>query len=329
MDGPDEAMHKDPNLRKRNALVIPGGLLTLVAVAGILYVVGLRGDAGTCEDAGLIVLAGACRSALLVLAIPLVIGLALLATGALRFRSKATCRLGHGSWAHFGLAFLVTLTVLPLLGALLSPSLVGEDAAIVNSGVRYPVTSILGGLALVGLVALVPYSALYVARNRANPCCREKGCFEPCFCDEPAGGAEAAEPAPEPAPAPASWEVAEPEPPAVPPPAEPPAAEAAAAEPAPAEAPAEEWQVVEDEEPQVPALESVQYTPPPPTPALATRPSDPAAPPQDAMAVAAKWAEEDAEAEAELEGSEPRSGSRSSRLGKKPAKKAPAKKPKK
>lgn len=340
-------MHQDPNLRKRNALVIPGGLLTLVSLVGMAYVVLLRGDQGTCEDAGLIVLAGACRSALLVLAIPLVIGLAMAASGAMAFRSKATCRLGWGSWAHFGLALLITLVVLPLLAMLLAPSLVGEDAAVSRGGVNYPISSILAGLAGVGFVALLPFLGLYVARGRANPCCHEKGCFEPCFCDEPVAASEDAIPPPpesgpledpvlataapvEPAPGP----VPESQAPAVPEPAPLPATGAAA--PArqewgatPAE-PAESWEVLPEEEPAAepePALEPAPQprqaaAPPPAAPALATRPTDPAAPPQDAMAVAAKWAEEDEAALKELEGDEgagATKGSRKSRLAKKDA----------
>jgi hypothetical protein len=328
MDGPDSPMHKDPNLVKRNSLVIPGGLLVLLSVVGMVYVAGVRDDNGTCEDGSLIVLAGACRPALLVLAIPLVIGLALVAVGALKFKSVTTCRLGHGSWAHFGLAVLITLVVLPALMALLAPALLGQsDPSLVRGGVAYPLRTILGGLSAIGLLALLPFAALYSARNRANPCCAEKGCFEPCFCDEPvegpSAGSAAAEPLPE-AAAPAAvtaWEeapaptpVPEPEPMAVP-------AEAA---------PAAEWEVVPDEEP-APAAE-----PAPPlkagraAPALASRPSDPAAPPQDAMAVAAKWAAEDEEAEEELDGSDKparkyRSGHSKGAPAKKPAKK-PSKK---
>src|SRR5688572_13939398 len=59
------AMHKDPNLRKRNALVIPGGLLALYGFLGVAYVAALRGDDGSCGDATLIVFLGECRSALL------------------------------------------------------------------------------------------------------------------------------------------------------------------------------------------------------------------------------------------------------------------------
>lgn len=314
-------MHKDPNLHKRNALVIPGGLLVLVSLVGMLYVTGLRNDAGTCEDASLVVFAGACRSALLLLAIPLVIGLALVALGAIKFRNRSICRLGHGSWAHFGLSALIALVVLPALIALLAPSLVGEDAAITNGGVDYPVRTLMAGLAVVGLVALLPFGALYTARNRANPCCQEKGCFEPCFCDEPIepapDQAASADLPPEPAPlpaaalppmetaveAPAQWEET--------PPTEPTGAT--------------EWEVVEDEPaPDKKAAASSRAAPP--TPPLATRPTDPAAEPQDAMAIAAKWKEEDEEAARELREAGSESSARRRRMPKKVAKKAAKKK---
>lgn len=324
--GARKAMHKDSNLRKRNALVIPGGLLALYSLIGLLYVVLVRGDEGTCADPGLIVFAGACRSATLLLAIPLVVGLALVGVGALAFRSKATCRSGHGSWTHFGLAFLLSVTVIPLLGLLAYPSLVGSDAVITRGTVDYPVGTVFAGLTALGVLMLVPFTLLYAAQARANPCCREKGCFDPCFCDEPAASEPAPEPAPEEAPA-----VIPQAPPPVPPSPEPvapvpPVVEPVAAdttwEPAPAE-PTGEWEVVPDEpEPasQPPAKRASNSAPP-----LATRPTDPAAPPADAMAVAAKWAEEDEEALQDLEAASPPSGGRRGRLSRGGSKKPAAK----
>ena len=293
-------MHKDPNLRKRNALVIPGGLLAVLAVVGMVHVSVLRNDTGTCEDPGLIVLAGACRSAMLALAIPLVIGLALVGSGAIGFRNKATCRQGWGSWAHFGLAFLIALVLLPALGILVGPSLVGSGAAVTRGGVDYPITSIFAGLTVVGVVALVPFLGLFVGRYQSNRCCHEKGCFEPCFCDEPiAAEGPAAEPPIEvPAEGAAPWPVTAPGDQPAPPEPEP-VEEAPLAPEAPA---GEAWEVVPDEEP----AGNPEPAPTPPrkaaaaAPALAQRPTDPAAPPQDAMAVAAKWAEEDEEAAREL-----------------------------
>lgn len=327
-------MHKDPNLVKRNSLVIPGGLLALLSVVGMVYVAGLRDDSGTCEDGSLIVLAGDCRPALLVLAIPLVIGLALVAVGALKFRSVTTCRLGHGSWAHFGLAALIAMVVVPALAALLAPALLGQsDPSLVRGNVAYPLRTILGGVSVIGLFALAPFAALYSARNRANPCCQEKGCFEPCFCDEPieapADGALA-----EPLAAPATtesvtaWEEA----PAPVAPLEP----APAPEPVPQAEPVQEtpgeWEVVPDEpEPApAPAAAAPAQARSRAAPALATRPTDPAAPPQDQMAIAAKWAAEDEEAESELKGSDkPARQYRSGHSRGAPAKKAAKKSSKK
>src|ERR1051325_4950942 len=121
-------MHKDPNLRKRNALVIPGGLIALFSFLGILYAAAFRDANNTCGASDQIVLAGACRSALVVLAIPLIIGLAM----------------------------------------------AGADAAIARSGVSYPVSPVLGGMAGLGLSMLIPFALLYAGQVR-NPCCAAKG----------------------------------------------------------------------------------------------------------------------------------------------------------
>jgi hypothetical protein len=315
-------MHKDPNLRRRNALVIPGGLLALWSVVGILVTRYLRGDTGSCDDGSQIVFAGQCRSATLVLAIPLIIGLALLATGALKFRSKATCRLGHGSWTHFGLAFLLTLVLFPLIGGLMS-----GDATATRGDVEYPVATILYGVAGIGILMLAPFSILYAAQRSANPCCHEKGCFEPCFCDEPVepegavGMAEASAEPGEAAPLPGEPERV------VIPGDTPTPADAWAAAP-----PAEQWEVIPDEPAPAPMKPAPVVLPPPSSrpsaPPLAVRPSDPAAPPADPMAVVAKWAEEDDEAARELAaaGSEP-PARRAARLARKPAAKKPAAKP--
>jgi hypothetical protein len=333
-------MHKDSNLRKRNALVIPGGLLAFYGILGILYASGLRAPSDTCPAGGdLIWIAGACRSAVLVLAIPVIIGLALVAVGALAFRNRAHCRLGHGSWTHFGLALLISGVLLPALAMVLAPSLLGPDAAITRGGVDYPVTTLFAGLTGVSLLMLVPFAVLYAAQVRANPCCADKGCFSPCFCDEPAAetAPEAplepapvvpvAEVAPEPAPAPAPTPTPTPEP-----------VESAAPAEAPwetipdeAAAPEGDWETVPDEEPESTPPAAMASTPARSAPPLATRPTDPAAPPADAMAVAAKWAEEDEEALNELGGEAPAKRRRPAKAPKKktsltrPAAKAVAK----
>jgi hypothetical protein len=302
-------MHKDPNLRKRNALAIPGGLLVFYSLVGMLYVVGARGNGGTCEDAALVVFAGDCRPALLVLAIPFILGLALLLIGLLVFRNKATCRHGHGSGTHFTLALLISFVVLPGLGALLAEPLLGENPVIVNGGIRYGVVNLLLLATGAGLLGLLPFVGLYVGQAVANPCCKDKGCFAPCFCDEPEATAEAAEAQPE------AW--------ATQPPAEPWPAESAAEAPpeaieaAPEPAAEPQWETV-PEEPQW-EEEPVAAEPEP----VARAPRDPATPPSDAMAVAAKWAEEDEQAKRDLAAGQPRTKKAAKPSGKAPAKKAP------
>src|SRR5215210_4203660 len=149
-------MHKDRNLRKRNALVIPGGLLALYGLLGLAYVALVRDDSNSCDDASLVVFLGACRSAYILLAIPVIIGLALVAVGALAARNTSTCRDGHGSWTHFGLALLISLVLVPLLGFLAAPSLLGPDAAFTSGTVEYPVTTVLAGLTALGLFMFIP-----------------------------------------------------------------------------------------------------------------------------------------------------------------------------
>jgi hypothetical protein len=295
------AMHKDANLRKRNALVIPGGLLAFYGLVGMLYVLVVRGDSGTCGDASLIVFAGACRSAVLVMAIPIVIGLALVGVGAFAFRGMATCRQGHGSWTHFTLALLVSLAVVPILGMVLAPSLLGAGATFARNGVNYPISTLLGGIAGVGVLMLVPFGFLYAGQTRANPCCQEKGCFSPCFCDEPA----AEEPAPEtppaaPAAGPPDWEVvgaSKPETPTAPTPSVP----ASPPETPPAAPPAE------------PAKSRASGSAPP----LATRPTDPAAGPADEMAAAVEWTQDEDE-----DSDEGAAGSKGTSRRRRPAKSA-------
>lgn len=178
-------MHRDPSLRTRNALVIPGVLLVLVSLVGILYAQAVRGDDVECGDGTQIVLAGACRSATLVLIIPLAIGILLLGLGAAK-RSKVTCRLGHGTTATTMLAVLIALVALPLLaaGAILMMETADNPYVVTYQEIEFSMGDILAAVGLLMLLPLVPYLALYLATMRPPRCCRERSCFEPCFCDE-------------------------------------------------------------------------------------------------------------------------------------------------
>lgn len=200
-------MHRDPTLRKRNALVIPGVLLVLVSLVGILYAQMLRSDRVTCDDGTLVFVLDACRSAALLLAIPLVIGIVLIALGAF-MRRQGTCHLGHGTTATTILAVLVAAMVLPALASLALMAMEDPDSPyVLTSGdVDYGLPRLLGGAAILGFLLLLPYLVLYIATARPPACCRAKACFEPCYCDEGDGQAALAAPpipafpAPEPQP---------------------------------------------------------------------------------------------------------------------------------
>lgn len=188
-------MHRDPTLRRRNALVIPGVLLTLFSLEGMAYAAWFRPDTVECGDGGLIVLAYACRRVALLLLAPLVLGLILTVVGALQ-RSKTTCHLGHGTVATTGLAVLVTSTLVPLLATLGLYAMEDPAAPFVMTyeGVEYGQVRILALLTGILGLALVPFVLLYVATARPRACCREKKCFEPCFCDEVVEQPQAPEP---------------------------------------------------------------------------------------------------------------------------------------
>lgn len=179
------AMHRDPTLRTRNALVIPGVLLVLLCLAGIVYAQALRGDDVECEDGRQVVFAGTCRSATLLLVIPLAIGLLLMGLGMAK-RPKGSCHLGHGTTATTVLAVLIALVVLPLLAAGYITLTETADAPylITYGEVDYSIGDILAGVGALMLLALIPYAALYFGTMRPPRCCRDKACFEPCFCDE-------------------------------------------------------------------------------------------------------------------------------------------------
>lgn len=235
-------MQRDPTLRRRNALVIPGALLVMLSLAGIVYAQTLRTDDVTCEDGRLVVFAGACRSASLLLAIPFAIGALLLGTGIAQ-RKKVSCSLGHGTGATTVLAILVTLFALPFLAAIgLYFTQDADNPAIVEMyGVDFTLARLLGVVATAMLVALVPYLGLYMATASPPRCCREKECFEPCFCDEDAAAPPTfadTPPAAEVPPAQAWTPLEQPPAPAVPPPLPPPPAPPEPVAPTPPPAPA-------------------------------------------------------------------------------------------
>lgn len=178
-------MHRDPILRRRNALVVPGVLLSLFSLEGIAYAAWFRPDTVECGDGSLVVFAYACRRVGLLLLAPLALGLILTLIGALQ-RSKSPCHLGHGTAATTGLAVLVASTLIPAAATLGLYAM--EDPAspflLTYEGVEYGQVRILALITGIMGLAMIPYVLLYVGTARPRACCREKQCFEPCFCDE-------------------------------------------------------------------------------------------------------------------------------------------------
>lgn len=178
-------MHRDPTLRKRNALVIPGALLVLFSLVGIVYATLLRSDDVSCGDGGLIEFAYACRRAWMLLLAPVIIGIGLIVLGAMT-RPKSPCHIGHGTAATTGLALLIAGVAVPALAAIGLYAMEDPAAPYVMNydGVDYGQVAVLTGITLVMLLALIPYLILYICTARPPKCCRDKSCFEPCFCDE-------------------------------------------------------------------------------------------------------------------------------------------------
>ncbi len=162
-------MAPDENLRRRNALVIPGGILVLLSTIGILYAYGLRGDDVECGDGTRIVLLNACRSAGLALAIPLVAGLALVAFGAIRYKGHAHPHLSAGTGAHFTLAVLLGFVVAALLawGYLAYVDDPDDPYVFSYDETDYTFARIAAGLVGLSLLMALPFLLLYTSHARA------------------------------------------------------------------------------------------------------------------------------------------------------------------
>ena len=162
-------MGRDANIRRRDALIIPGGLLVFYSLAAIIYAEGFRTESDFCPDGSWVLINNTCYTAWKLLLPVLLIGIGLILGGALGFRGRPETlsqRLHHGSINHFALALLVSIAAVPLL--LLLVQLGRENAndttyVLTAYGVDFKHTFVLGVATLVGLLALVPYLALYVS----------------------------------------------------------------------------------------------------------------------------------------------------------------------
>ena len=196
-------MTRDSNVLKRDLFVIPGGLLSLYGFLGLLYVLFWRSEETPCSDSYRFLLSGACYNVLPLLVVLLLVGLALLLVGILVFRGRVERLEGllhAGTPTHFGLAFLISLAVVPGLAALAMRGLERSSTQVFATMVGdTPVktVAILAAIAVLGLLMLVPYSVLLLSQvNRRRRFLHEARRVVPSAPGEASGDLEDEEPAP-------------------------------------------------------------------------------------------------------------------------------------
>ena len=166
-------MARDPKLWKRNAFVLPGGILTLYALAGLFYVFVYRTPTPACSAAHRFLVTSHCYSAYPFLGAILILGVALVTVGLVVFRGKPVELPGHlhsGTPTHFALALMASLVVVPALVWLVlyyveaSQNL--RPFATPVAGVEFQTKFLFLILAVGAALALVPFLGLYVAQGR-------------------------------------------------------------------------------------------------------------------------------------------------------------------
>jgi hypothetical protein len=168
-------MTRDRNLLKRDLMVIPGALLAVYGLVGLLYVLFWRDETGPCVATYRLLVGGACYNVLPLLLLVLLVGLALLLIGTLVFRGRVETLEGHlhaGTPTHVFLAFLLSLVVIPGVAALAMRYLEraqGTLYATTLAGTPVKTVALFAALAVVGFLVLLPYAILLgrqVARRR-------------------------------------------------------------------------------------------------------------------------------------------------------------------
>jgi len=166
-------MARDPKLWKRNAFVLPGGLLTLYALAGLLYVGAYRSGGGTCVVAHRFLVGGHCYSAYPFLAAILILGLVLVVVGLYVFRGRPAELPGHlhpGTPTHFVLALLASLVLVPffvwIILAYVEASQNLRPFSTVLAGYPFQTKFLFLLVAVAALLAFVPFLGLYLAQAR-------------------------------------------------------------------------------------------------------------------------------------------------------------------
>lgn len=193
------AVGHDPNLTKRNALVLPGGLLAVYGALG-LVLLALRGSGGACGSGLRVMYHGACYGLLWPLVFLLAVGIALLVLGIVLFRGEPEGLAAHlhpGTPTHFVLALLASLVAVPLIGAgiaAIAQGRLGTTLTILTGDVEVKTTFALELVALLGLLMLAPFLGLLLrdgARRRLVLREAEAMADEPTYPGEESGAAAA------------------------------------------------------------------------------------------------------------------------------------------
>lgn len=165
-------MARSKNIARRNMLVIPGTLLLLYSLAGLVYYYGIREDGGECDLASKIMMGEVCYNAWKLLVPFLVLGIALLMTGMIAYppirATSGVDKLHAGTWIHVWLWLLGSLFVVPLVAGVVALTY-HEDAVTVMDGVEYSTGRLFELVAIVGLLIFVPFAALFIRYNRLIP----------------------------------------------------------------------------------------------------------------------------------------------------------------
>ncbi len=165
-------MPSDNPVAKRNALVIPGGLVLCYCVLAILYAELVRSDDTLCHDGGQVLIRNVCYNVWKLMLPLILIASGVLLGGALGFRTRRTgptAGLYHGSGSHFTLALLASFVAVPLLGLvaqILRERSLGTVFVIHAYGIAFQHTFLLAVAILIGAAAFLPYLALYIHQDR-------------------------------------------------------------------------------------------------------------------------------------------------------------------
>lgn len=160
-------MARDSNQPSRDLMVIPGGLLAVYSLLGMLYTSYLRGNANPCSEGAQVLIGGACYRIWLILLPFLLLGILLVILGIVLFRGRADRLRGllyPGTGARFTLWLLGSLFVVPLL-AVLGVAAVqdpGSPYVVSVSDVELTLRFLLAVWAAVAALMLAPYAGLYV-----------------------------------------------------------------------------------------------------------------------------------------------------------------------